>query len=191
MLNLVHRINTLTGYPVSDATDNEDFPLSLEEVKNSAGLKVDDDDDEIRRLMRSALEFLEDACDKTFVPSVWKLTLPAFPWGAIYLPKPPHVDVWYIKYYKAGVLTDWSSDEYRVMVPDKFPAWIEPVNFIWPNADCRSDAVQVTFQAGSFVPPEQLGQAICLKVQSWYDLSEDTSKIDNGINNLITGLKQW
>lgn len=127
------------------------FPVGVDEVR--ARLKIDDEDDDeigLKRLIAAATRVVENRTQRALITQKWKVTLDAFPCGAvIQLPRPPLLSVESIKYIDLnGVEQTLSSDDYVVdtstYIGTVYPAYGKS----WPSTRSERQAVRITFFAG-------------------------------------------
>ncbi len=167
------------------------LPISAAEVRNYLRIDGDDDDVAIGLLIAQACEEAEAVTGRALVSATYKATFedwprnPArfadWPYGGIapyspqfLLPRTPLVSVTSVQYYAedAATLTTLSTSAYRV-ITDREQGFIELVDGeTWPDLEPRSDAVQVTFVAGSGSSssdvPAGIRQAMLLLCRHYY-----------------------
>jgi uncharacterized phiE125 gp8 family phage protein len=123
-------------------------------------------------LVAAATVQAEAFCRRRFVTQKWRLTLDAFPPGALVLPYPPLASVESVKYLdQDGVLQTVPGDDYQVRTAET-PGEVAPAyGKAWPSARAGEDAVRVEFTCGYGAPenvPEGIRAAVLLLVGSLY-----------------------
>ena len=131
--------------------------LSLEEVRDDHLRAVNggEEDRYIERLIRTSYRIAEDTTRRAHLPQTFRLVLSGFPWGWIYLPKPPLLEVLSFTYI------DGDGDEQEFVVspadfeivaptgPHAKQGYIRPLqDASWPTARTQPNAVAVTYRAG-------------------------------------------
>lgn len=127
-------------------------PITRAEAKRHCRMDTDitDEDTDVDVWIQAAREWCEDFTGRAMIDQTWELWLPAFPCGAIYLPKPPLIDVVSIYYINtSGDLTLLAADQYDVdssfePEPRIVPSWGNG----WPGTRVEPGAVRVRFRAG-------------------------------------------
>lgn len=148
------------------------MPVTVEEIKEHLHLDAPDQDDWLAKSIKTAASFVERDAEIALYTSTWTLTLDGFPDWLIELRKPPIQSVSSIVYLDdSGASTTLDSSLYRVSTAGR-PGRITPeFGQFWPSTYSVSDAVVITFVAGStsreLIPPEAI-QAIQMLVGHWY-----------------------
>lgn len=126
----------------------------------------------IASLVAAATVQAEAFCRRRFVTQRWRLTLDAFPAGAIVLPYPPLASVESVKYLDAaGVLQTVPGADYTVRTAETPGEVVPAYGKSWPSARAVEDAVQIEFTCGYGSPdavPEGIRAAVLLLVGSLY-----------------------
>jgi uncharacterized phiE125 gp8 family phage protein len=107
----------------------------------------------------------------------WRLTLDAFPAGAIRLPLPPLQAVTRVAFVAPDGATEaLAPSAYRVIRSDTDPARVEPAyGTAWPTVRRQSAAVEIDYTCGFGQPtdvPELIRQYIRLRVGQFYENRE-------------------
>lgn len=169
-----------------------DDPVTLADAKAHLNVFGTDDNLLIQRLIYAAVASLDGPygdLGRCLMRQNWRLTLDAFPRGAIVIPMPPTISVETLTYIdSAGVQVveqlDAIGDSPPVINENFFvsglggdsPARIEPLN-TWPSTYQLSGVVTVDFTAGfggSDDLPEDLRNLILARVAAAYAVREST-----------------
>lgn len=126
-------------------------PVTLAEAKKQVELPLADTthDSQLTRLITACREDVERFTRRALITQTWRRTLPYFPCGRIYFPRPPLSSV-SIDYYDGSGVSQ-SLDAGLVQVDtDSAPGSVEPaVNTTWPTTQAgRRDAVTIEFECG-------------------------------------------
>jgi len=126
----------------------------------------------VQSLVAAATSQAEAFCRRRFVTQRWRLTLDAFPSGAIRLPYPPLQFVESVEYIDSGgFLLTVPSTDYLVR-PAEIPGEVVPAyGKAWPLARAVEDAVAVEFTCGYGDPedvPETIRAAVLLILGTLY-----------------------
>lgn len=144
-------------------------PVTLAEAKLHLRVDVADDDALITRLISAAREQCEQELDRSVAPQTVQLLLPAFPDGAIPLPRGPVTAVTSLQYVdQAGTLQTVSALNYT-LDDSQVDAYLQPAfGFAWPATRDEPNAVRVTYTAGWVTAPSAVRQWILLAVGTMY-----------------------
>lgn len=155
-------------------------PVSVAEALAHCRIDHSDDNALLLRLISAARRRVETTLRRALMSQTLRLSLDAFPCGAIVLPRPPVAAVTTIAY------TDSAGDSQTVasylLDAESEPARLSPAyGAAWPTARCQPNAVQITYSAGyasaAAVPPT-IKLAILMLVAHWYEHRE--SAMDEG-----------
>lgn len=169
------------------------------------------DDALLEAYATAAVEWYEDAADRSLITATWEARWDCFPgqqhdprggvsWSArndrlsIHLPKSPAVSVTHVKYLDGdGTLQTLSSAAYVVDATSS-PATITPaIGYSWPTVAALPGAVRVTFTAGYGDGPEDVPQKIQqllrLLVAHWYDPARGPVVTGTIVNELPFALR--
>jgi uncharacterized phiE125 gp8 family phage protein len=165
-------------------------PISLQEAR--AHLRLDDEEEYVAGLITASRRHCEGFQGRAYITQTWDLYLHAFPSELIKVPKPPLQSVAFIKYRdSAGVVRTLESSEYLV---DSFsePGLIgRSYGRSWPATYPEINSVQIRFVAGygsAANVPQEIKQAILLKVADLYEHRGGDEGIDKAINEAIESL---
>lgn len=168
-------------------------PVDLTEAKAHLNIFGSDDDALLARLILSAVASLDGPygdLGRCLISQRWRLTLDAFPSGAIVIPMPPTISVETLSYFdSSGVETTEqldatgdsppaTSDNFHVTgLGSDSKARIESLNG-WPSTYPRSGVVNVEFTAGYGTTdsdvPEDVRNLILARVAAAYAVREST-----------------
>ena len=152
-------------------------PLTVAELQAHLRVETDDDKTLIESLGKAAREYCERATGRTLLTKTLKWYADCWPVdGVIRLPAPPLQSVSTVKYYDTDdTLATLSSALYLVDTASE-PGRITTVDEeIWPATAIRTNAVEVTYQAGYATAadvPAAIKAAIKLLVGNWYENRE-------------------
>lgn len=155
-------------------------PVTQNEAKMQCRIERSEyfENDFIDDLIVMATDRVEYLADRTFINTVYRLTLPAFPPRAepIYLPRCPLVSVDAVTY----IPDDVTSTTYTTFKTDLSTSTLWPDDGLaWPDTTTRSDAVLIAFTSGYGTTaadvPRIAKQAILLLIHEWYHNRGDTS----------------
>lgn len=167
------------GYRIQQVTAPAAGPVTLAEMKE--WLRVDHslEDSRIQVALDAAVRWCEDQAERAFVKRRVRALLDAFPdaGGAIELPLPRAIEVYFVKYYDdAGsditldpatyILDDVSEPGLLCLAPTK----------TWPSAQAgRVNGVRVEYEAGYGDPAAvdpRAKQAVQLLAAHWFENRE-------------------
>jgi len=150
------------------------LPFSLEAARLHLRVDADDEDELIMRLMAAAADEAELLTQRGIGVSTWRLTLDAFPQGAIALGMPPVQSIVSLQYVDVdGVLQAVAPAALDVALDDE-PALVSPPSGAWPATATRNAAVRVEFTAGwpASEVPAPVVQWMLLRIGSLYEHRE-------------------
>ncbi len=132
-------------------------------------------------LVEASTAQAEAFCRRRFVTQSWRLTLPAFPAGAIVVPFPPLVSVESVKYVDDnGVLQTVPPADYVARTAET-PGEIVPIHGkTWPATRHEPDAIRVEFTCGygaTDAVPAPIKRAILLVVGTLYANRETVAPV--------------
>lgn len=150
-----------------------ELPVSLAEAKlavTEEGTAWDSAFNDI--WIPAATSQAEGRTGRALVTQTWKLTLEAFPCGAVALPYPPLQSVSSIKYLDPdGALQTLADSEYQV-VNDELIGFVQPAyGKSWPSTRTYPGAIQIEFIAGFGAAadvPRDIKNWILMAVSTWY-----------------------
>ena len=195
--------------PLKIVTPPAAEPVTLEEVRDFARIDDSDQDSLLLGLITMAREQIEQATSRTFVETVWDLSLRDWPNGdgLIRLPRSPLINVAYVKHRASdgNLITLTENSDYLVDNAAE-PGTVEPITS-WPTVGSYPDAVQVRFTAGyqSTSSPTLLVEnvphrariAICALVAHWHEQREPilidgrVAAVPMHVDRLINSLRVW
>jgi uncharacterized phiE125 gp8 family phage protein len=171
-------------------------PVTLAEAKLHLRVDVDDDDDVINRLIRTARHQTEVFTGRRWVNSTYRLRLDRFPFvgeatqyndvdGSIILPHGPLSSVSSITYVDTDGNTATATTADYTVDTDSVPGRVAlAFGKSWPDAREQANAVSVTYVAGygttATSVPDAAKSAIHLLVGHWYNNREEVSATIGG-----------
>lgn len=124
-------------------------PVSLEEAKQQVRVDCADEDGLIGAYVTAATEAASDRLQRALVPAQYRLTLDAFPAGAIELLLPPVTSVQSVTYVDDdGVTQTMAAQDYYLDAVSEPARLLPAVGTSWPETLARVNAVQVEYTAG-------------------------------------------
>ena len=184
----------MTLLPASQAqvvTKATQLPVSFAEAKHHLRVFHDNDDDQIARMLRQAVETAAGFTGRQFVTQTWQILFRDFPSGRILeLPFPPVASVTHVKYYDvANALQTFSSGDYTTFFPDDAEGVIElDTDASWPLVYDRMDACEVEWVAGYGAPefvPEWIKSGILLYLKADYDREAESDRMIEAAERLL------
>ncbi len=128
----------------------------------------------------AARRMAERFTGRSYAPKTYKLSLDAFPSGAIRLPIPPIPSVTKVEYVDVDGATQTLSAALYVLDKATEPGWILPAyGTVWPNTRAVVNAVMVTFVSGVATIDADVRAAILLALGHLFENRENTSSIPN------------
>jgi uncharacterized phiE125 gp8 family phage protein len=124
-------------------------PLTLQEVKDFAQIDTDAADDLLDLLIAAARRRVEEVTGRQLVTATYQLLLQGFPGDGIEIPRPPLLEVDWVKYYDtAGTIQTVDASVYEV-ITSREPGliWLA-YGEAWPIPRSQLNAVKIQFQAG-------------------------------------------
>lgn len=123
--------------------------VTLAEAQTHLRSSCPEEDSLVVSLVEAATAQAEAYCRRRFVSQRWRLTLDAFPAGAIVLPYPPLVSVESVKYVdSAGVVQTLDVANYVVRAAETPGEIVRAYGISWPSPRSEPGAVRVEFTAG-------------------------------------------
>ena len=146
--------------------------VTLAEAQTHLRASVPEEDSLIVALVEAATAQAEAFCRRRFVSQQWRLTLDAFPAGAIVLPYPPLVSVESVKYVDTdGAVQTWDAANYVVRAAETPGEIVRAYGVSWPSARGEPGAVRVEFTCGygeASAVPDAIKRAVLLIVGTLY-----------------------
>lgn len=129
------------------------LPIALADAK--AHLRVDHDEEDavIARLISSATERVEAWAARPLIARTYRWTFDRFPYGAVSLPVGPLLELFAIRVRDAGGAAVELEPERYAVDPTVSPARLYSVG-AWPAVGAARDGVEIEFQAGYGLAPE-------------------------------------
>ena len=149
-------------------------PVTVDEAKVQLRIESDDFDDEIRKQIDAATDYLQTVGDRQFCTATWMTKLDKFPCGyddEIRLAKSPLASVSSIAYLDAdGTSTTLSSTAYDVDTNSEPGRITLSYGDVWPSTQDVANAVTITFVAGQAQAsvPQRIKQHILSIVAEWW-----------------------
>ena len=135
----------------------------------------------VQALILAATGQAEAFCRRRFLTQRWRLTLDAFPGGAIVLPFPPLQSVEAIQYLDPdGALQAVPVEDYAVRTAEVPGEAVPAYGKAWPSALATEDAVRVEFTCGYGDPedvPEGIRAAVLLILGTLYANRETVAPV--------------
>jgi uncharacterized phiE125 gp8 family phage protein len=198
---------------VSEANDNATYELAysgtrkyVRAVATVAGAACDfgvsivleaptnAEDEDIARYIKVARRYCENFQHRAFITQTWDLYLDQFPCELeIRIPMPPLQSVTWLKYKDmAGILQTWPASNYIVDTVSEPGRIVLANGKSWPTTYDEIQAVQIRFVCGygdsAADVPEEIGQAILLKVADLYEHRGDEAadpNIERALESLL------
>ena len=141
--------------------EGPDAPLvSLDEARIHLKDPAVEDNDLVLALLAAATAQAEAYTRRRFLPQRWRVTLDAFPCGALVLPFPPLLSVESVKYLDAaGTLQTVAAEDYAVRTAETPGEIVPAYGKFWPAARATEDAVRVEFTCGYVVKEDEEAEA--------------------------------
>jgi uncharacterized phiE125 gp8 family phage protein len=160
-----------TNYTISVAAVLD--PVTVEEAKVQLRLETDDYDDEIRKQISAATEYLQTVEDRQFVTATWVAKLDKFPSGyddEIRLAKSPLVSAIITYVDEDGATQTWGTSNYIVDTNSEPGRITLAYEATWPTTRAIANAVTITFVAGQAQGsvPQRIKQHILAIVAEWW-----------------------
>lgn len=176
--------------------------VTLAEVKRHCRVDHTDDDTYLEALVAAITANIDGAdgwLGRCLGEQTWKLSLPYFPCGRIYLPLPPLQGVTEVAYTDVDGAPQTYADFREFGVDSRIgQGFILPAyDGEWPETrDDTPEAVQITFTAGYAALPTPIKHAILLMVGSLYEHREDAShtkmeQMPFASTALLTPYRSW
>ncbi len=152
-------------------------PLCLADAKAHMRVEIDDDDEMIVGLIKTARAYIENATWRQLISATWKWYLPGFP-RVFFVPKPPlqsaGTSITYVD--SAGATQTLAASVYDVNAKSSPGRIVEAYAQGWPSTRDDENAVIVTFVAGygnsASDVPDPLVKAMKLMVSQLYENRE-------------------
>ena len=155
--------------------------VTLDEARLHLRVDSYDESDLITALVEAATAQAEAYCRRRFVTQQWRLTLGAFPSGAIVLPWPPLVSVESVAYLdQNGVLQVVAPADYAVRTAVTPGEVVPAYGKTWPTARAEPDAVRIDFTCGygaAAAVPHAVRRAVLLVVGTLYANRETVAPV--------------
>ena len=155
--------------------------VSIDEALLHLRADSHEDDTEILGLVRAATAQAEAFCRRRFVTQQWRLTLDAFPAGAIILLYPPLASVQSVKYVdQAGDLQTLDAGAYVVRSDETPGRIVRAYDTSWPTVRAEEGAVRVEFTCGyggAAAVPDAAKRAVLLIVGTLYANRETVAPV--------------
>lgn len=154
-------------------TPPAELPVTLAEAKLAATAEGTAHDSAFSDIwIPAAVSQAQSRTGRVFITQTWKLTLEAFPCGAIPLPYPPLQSVSSIKYLDLdGVQQTLDTSEYQV-INDELIGFVRPAyGKSWPSTRHYPGAIEIQFVAGYGLAvdvPRDIKNWILMAVATWY-----------------------
>lgn len=183
-------------------------PVTVEEAKSFCRYIHDDQDALIGELVSAAVEHVQQATGRQFVPATFLLSLRYLPSDSVVrLPRSPLIAVNAVRYKdKAGTLHTLEEGTDYLVDAAATPATVEPVK-AWPTIGDFPNAIQIEFVAGyegsEESPPDLTANvparakaAVKALAAHWFEFREPVvfgtvSSVPGHVDRLINGLKVW
>lgn len=157
-------------------------PATVAEVKQWLRLEIAEDDAIVAGLIPAARRHLENSARVSLLTRTYRLRFdrPESPFAPVRLPMGPVQSVQSVRYYSAGVPTDWDSADWGLN-PGRFACVGPATGGSWPTADDRPGAYEVVYTAGFGDSTDDVPSGILcvfrlalqLVVAAWYENREE------------------
>jgi len=161
-------------------TEPAEEPLSIEEVKTHLRVDMDDDDDLISSMIKTAREHAEDVTHRKLITQTWKYYLDEWPdCEYIELPFPPLKTVSSIKYtdYNLATTTMTLATDYVVDTNKEPGRIVLAYGKTWPTATLHvTSPIEIIFICGFGTPediPEKIKSGMKIDLSTYYENRED------------------
>lgn len=153
-------------------------PLTATEAKSRLGIGSEVPDATVDAFIKAARQTL-DGWDgwlgRALISQQWKMLLDRFPSEAIDIPLPPTIKVDEVAYFdESDTSRTVAEANYRTLLGEPTQL-LTNGSYVWPQTQCRPDAVQITFTAGYGTAgsdvPEPIRSAIALMVSHLRSMS--------------------
>lgn len=166
---------TLLSAPASE-------PVTLAQAKLHLRIDHEEEDDYLNDIIiPSARQRVERETHRALISQQWRLTLDAFPDGAVHVPLPPLISVDAITYLDPdGDSQTLSSALYRVVTTGSPGRIVPTYGYYWPSTRDIAGAVTVDYTAGYASIPGAIISAILLLVGHLYENREAVTIAEAG-----------
>ena len=166
--------------------------ISIDDVRDHLRLVGTDDDPDIERRIKSAIDQIESATSRQLITATYTLHLDWFP-AVIELRKPPIVSITNIIYTDtAGTSTTLSSSKYTLDAKSTPGRLIPAFGESWPSTQSINNAVAVKFVCGygdsPVNVPDKAKQLIRLLAEQDYYGRYDDTHLTMAIDSLMWSL---
>lgn len=149
-------------------------PVLLRELKDSARIDGEDEDDLIDGLIASAAKTVEEMCGRSLMPQTWDLKLYGVTGDEkVRLKSAPVSSISAISYQDETDTTQTMDTANFYLFADDDRAYVQPkAGTSWPTTFDRPDALTISYVAGYAsrdAVPEELKQAVILLATHWYE----------------------
>ena len=201
---------TVPTQRIAVATAAATDAITVAQAKTYARIETEDDDNDVRRLLRAATDYIQDLTGRQFITATFNQYFDSFPVldrsgvasredAHLQIRRLPVSVINSIAYIDTnGDSQSWSSASWQVSLSDNdTPARIKPAfGEAWPSTRDQYDAVTVNFDAGYGTAtsdlPDDVIYAITLLTKHWYDEREPvgtSNMIDVSLRSLINKLR--
>ena len=149
-------------------------PVSLQQLKHHLRIELEEtyEDEYLQDLIADAVEYVEHQADITIPQTIWRLSFPVVQsTQVIHLPRPPIVNVTLFEYIDPENAIQSFSD----FVVDSDSGYLQP-STSWPASASRTNAYQITYEAGSDIVDPKARRAILLVAGHWYKNRESATE---------------
>lgn len=175
------------------------WPVSFDEAKKSCDIDHADDDEELRAMVQTAIDWLQPpmGCLRVSIArQTLRLDLPCWPVKSLTLPAGPVVTIGSVKYFDQDNAEQTLSSSYYFADEDTL---LFTDTFAAPSIYDRPGAVRITYDAGygegGQACPNQIKLAIKQAVRHWYDNRGVVQSVGAlsmmalGVDDLIAGFR--
>jgi len=170
------------------------YPISVADIKQQLKVDFTDDDDMIEALLKGAIAFCEKSTGRALIDQTWDYYVDAFPVGAIYIPRPPLIEVVGVFYTDAaGAEQEFAAASYLVDSASIKARVSLAYSAAWPSVQSVANAVRIRFRAGYLNTdsppvanvPDDIITAIILRMKADYDDAPSADKLRSTADILL------
>lgn len=170
------------------------LPVAYEQAAQFLRLDGPEAEIDLDPLIRRATAAIEGHMRRALISQRYRLTLDAWPDGAVRLPRPPLVSVEGVDVAdRDGLWHPVATGSYRVHT-DAEPGELLPATaYALPDPGLAAAGIRILFTAGYGdtwnAVPEDIRHAIIVTVASWYDTGPDADAVPPGALALVAGYR--
>jgi uncharacterized phiE125 gp8 family phage protein len=169
--------------------DSTALPIDVDELKWQQNIDGTDDDTNLKKLIYSVRDHIEEECGYCFTDATYDQWGPSFASKQIYCLKKPVTSIVSVAYYDTDDTSQPFTDFYALL-PSNTRGWIQPKES-WPSTYNRPDAVTIRYTVGKGTYPDNYKHLVKIVCGSWYAIREGeitgtiTTEMKHGVQRLI------